>query len=123
MASGKHDFDWLLDHAKVIAFDPSRLSLYVFGQDMASEDLRERVLAPMNEAGLFSLADAKFIEAGRREQYRGQLARVALTVFDVAGQQCGIAMAYHDRYQPDLEQYEAWSRFWHERCLQMARAS
>ena len=76
MASGKYDFDWLLDHAKVIAFDPGRLSLYVFGQDMAIEDLRECVLAPMNEAGLFSLADAKFIEADRREQYRGQLACV-----------------------------------------------
>ena len=123
MASGKVDFDWLLDHAKVIAFDPGRLSLYVFTQDMAVEDLRERVLAPMNEAGLFSLSDAKFIETDRREQYRGQLARVALTVFDIGGQQCGIAMAYHDRYQPDLGQYEAWSRFWHERCLQTARAS
>ena len=123
MASGKHDFDWLLDNAEVIAFDPGRLSLYVFGQDMAVEDLRERVLAPMDEAGLFSLADAKFIEADRREQYRRQLARVALTVFDVAGRQCGIAMAYHDRYKPDLGQYEAWSRFWHERCLQAAQAS
>ena len=51
MASGKHDFDWLLDNAEVIAFDPGRLSLYAFGQDMAVEDLRERVLAPMNEAG------------------------------------------------------------------------
>ena len=123
MPSGKHDFDWLLDNAKVIAFDPGRLSLYVFGQDMNVEDLRERVLSPMNEAGLFSLSDVKFIDDDRREQYRGQLARVALTVFDVAEQQCGIAMAYHDRYQPDLGQYEAWSRFWHERCLQAARAS
>ena len=123
MVSGKHDFDWLLDHAKVIAFDPGRLSLYVFGQDMTVEDLRACVLAPMSEAGLFSLSDTKFIEVDRREQYRGQLARVALTVFDVAGHQCGIAMAYHDRYQPDLGQYEAWSRFWHERCLKAARAS
>lgn len=123
MSTGKHDFDWLLDNAKAIAFDPGRLSLYVFGQDMAMDDLRERVLAPMNEAGLFSLSGAKFIEDDRRKQYRGQLARVALTVFDVAGQQCGIAMAYHDRYQPDLGQYEAWSRFWHERCLQAARGS
>lgn len=112
-----------MDHAKVIAFDPRRLSLYVFAQDMAVEDLRASVLAPMNEAELFSLPDAKFIAADRRAQYRGQLVRVAMTVFDVAGQQCGIAMAYHDRYQPDLEQYEAWSRFWHERCLQAARAS
>lgn len=123
MTSGKHDFDWLLDNARAIAFDPGRLSLYVFGVDMAVEDLRARVLAPMNEVGLFSLADAKFIEGDRREQYRGQLARVALTLFDVGGQQCGIAMAYHDRYQPDLGQYEAWSRFWHERRLQAARAS
>lgn len=123
MPPGKHDFDWLLDNTQAIAFDPGRLSLYVFGQDMNIEDLRERVLAPMNEAGLFSLSDVKFIDDDRREQYRGQLARVALTVFDVAGRQCGIAMAYHDRYQPDLEQYEAWSRFWHERCLQAARGS
>ena len=123
MPPGKHDFDWLLDNTKAIAFDPGRLSLYVFGQDMNGEDLREHVLAPMNEAGLFSLSDVKFIADDRREQYRGQLARVALTVFDVAGRQCGIAMAYHDRYQPDLEQYEAWSRFWHERCLQAARGS
>ena len=123
MPLGKHDFDWLLDNTKVIAFDPGRLSLYVFGQDMDGEALREHVLAPMNEAGLFSLPDVKFIADDRREQYRGQLARVALTVFDVAGRQCGIAMAYHDRYQPDLEQYEAWSRFWHERCLQAARGS
>ena len=123
MALGKVDFDWLLDNARVIAFDPGRLSLYVFGQDMAVEDIRGRMLAPMNEAGLFSLSDAKFIEADRREQYRGQLVRVALTVFDVAGQTGGIAMTYHDRYQPDLGQYEAWSRFWHERCLQAAQAS
>ena len=123
MPSGKHDFDWLLDNTKTIAFDPGRLSLYVFAQDMNTEDLRESVLAPMSEAGLFSLSDVKFIDDDRREQYRGQLARVALTVFDVAGRKCGIAMAYHDRYQPDLEQYEAWSRFWHERCLQAARGS
>lgn len=123
MPPSKHDFDWLLDNTQVIAFDPGRLSLYVFGQDMNGEDLQERVLAPMNEAGLFSLSDVKFIADDRREQYRGQLARVALTVFDVAGRQCGIAMAYHDRYQPDLEQYEAWSRFWHQRCLQAARGS
>lgn len=123
MPSGKHDFDWLLDNTKAIAFDPGRLSLYVFGQDMNIEDLQARVLAPMSEAGLFSLSDVKFIDDDRREQYRGQLARVALTVFDVAGRQCGIAMAYHDRYQPDLEQYEAWSRFWHQRCLQAARES
>ena len=123
MPSGKLDFDWLLDNTKAIAFDPGRLSLYVFGQDMNIEALRSGVLAPMSEAGLFSLSDVKFIDDDRREQYRGQLARVALTVFDVAGRQCGIAMAYHDRYQPDLEQYEAWSRFWHERCLQAARGS
>ncbi len=123
MASCRYDFDWLLDNARVIAFDPGRLSLYVFGQDMAVEDIRGRMLAPMNEAGLFSLSDAKFIEADRREQYRGQLVRVALTVFDVAGQTGGIAMTYHSRYQPDLGQYEAWSRFWHERCLQAAQAS
>ena len=123
MALGKHDFDWLLDHARAIAFDPGRLSLYAFGMDAEAEDLRQHVLAPMNEAGLFSLTDAKFIVDDRREQYRGQLARVALTIFDVGGQQYGIAMTYHDNYRPDLGQYEAWSHFWHERSLQAAKAS
>ena len=123
MALGKHDFDWLLDHARAIAFDPGRLSLYAFGLDAEAEDLRQRVLQPMNEAGLFSLTEAKFITSDRRDQYRGQLSRVALTLFEVSGQQYGIAMAYHDNYRPDLSQYKAWSNFWHERCLQTARAS
>ena len=123
MASGKLDFDWLLDHARAVAFDPGRLSLYVFGMDADAVGLRQQVLAPMDEAGLFSLSDAKFIADDRREQYRGQLARVALTIFDVGGQQYGIAMAYHDNYRPDLGQYEAWSHFWHERCLRAAKAS
>ena len=71
----------------------------------------------MSEAGLFSLSEAKFIADDRRDQYRGQLARVALSIFDVGGSQYGIAMTYHDSYRPDLDQYEAWSRFWHDRCL------
>ena len=123
MASGTHDFDWLLDHAQAIAFDPGRVSLYAFGLDAEVEDLRQHVLEPMNEAGLFSLPDAKFIADDRREQYRGQLTRVALTIFEAGSRQYGIAMAYHDSYRPDLGQYEAWSRFWHERCLQAAKAS
>ena len=123
MALAKYDFDWLLDHARSIAFDPGRLSLYAFGMDAEAEDLRKHVLAPMNEAGLFSLSDAKIIASDRREQYRGQLARVALTIFDVSGYQYGIAMAYHDRYRPDSGHYEAWSNFWHERCLQATRSS
>ena len=123
MASGRHDFDWLLDHARSVAFDPGRLSLYVFAMDTEAEDLRQQVLVPMDKAGLFSLPDAKFIADDRREQYRGQLARVALTIFDVSGQQYGIAMAYHDSYRPDLGHYESWSHFWHERCLQAAKAS
>ena len=123
MASDRHDFDWLLDRAQAIAFDPARLGLYVFGMNTAAEELRRHVLAPMNEAGLFSLSDAKFIATDRREQYRGQLVRVALTIFDVGGQPYGLAMTYHDRYQPDPGQYEAWSRFWHERCLDAAKAS
>ena len=97
MASGRHDFDWLLDHARSVAFDPGRLSLYVFAMDTEAEDLRQQVLVPMDKAGLFSLPDAKFIADDRREQYRGQLARVALTIFDVSGQQYGIAMAYHEQ--------------------------
>lgn len=106
MASDKHDFDWLLDHAQAIAFDPGRLGLYVFGMDTEAEGLRRHVLAPMDEAALFSLSDAKFIAPERREQYRGQLTRVALTIFDIGGQQCGLALTYHDRYQPDPSQYE-----------------
>ena len=121
MASDKHDFDWLLDRAQAIAFDPARLGLYVFGMDTEAEALRQHVLAPMNDAGLFSLSDAKYIATDRREQYRGQLARVALTIFDIGGRQYGLAMTYHDRYQPDPGQYDAWSRFWHERCLHAAR--
>ena len=120
MAPGKYDFDWLLDQAGAIAFDPGRLSLYAFAMDGEAEALRQHVLEPMNEAGLFSLNDAKFIEDDRRDQYRRQLARVALTIFDVGGAQYGIAMAYHDSYRPDLGQYEAWSGFWHHRCLQAA---
>ena len=123
MALGKHDFDWLLDHATAIAFDPGRLSLYAFATDGAAEDLRQHVLEPMNEAGLFSLSNAKFISDDRRDQYRGQLARVALTMFDVGETQYGIAMAYHDSYRPDLGQYEAWSHFWHQRCLRAAKGA
>lgn len=123
MAQVKHDFDWLLDHARAIAFDPGRLSLYVFAMDAEAEALRQRVLEPMNDAGLFSMDEAKFIAADRRHQYRGQLARVALSIFDVSGSQFGIAMAYHDNYRPDPGQYEAWSHFWHERCLRAAKGS
>ena len=123
MAQGGHDFDWLLDQARAIAFDPARLSLYVFAMDAEAEELRQSVLEPMQQAGLFSLDEAKFITDDRRHQYRGQLARVALSIFDVSGSQYGIAMAYHDSYRPDPDQYEAWSRFWHERCLQAAKGS
>ena len=123
MALGRHDFDWLLDRARVIAFDPGWLSLYAFCMDGGHENLRQHVLEPMDEAGLFSLANAKFIADDRRDQYRGQLDRVALSIFDAGGSQYGIVMTYHDRYQPDIGQYEAWSRFWHERCLQAAKGS
>lgn len=123
MGSGKHDFDWLLENARAIAFDPGRLSLYVFAMDAEAEELRRRLLEPMSQAGLFSLDEAKFIADDRRHQYRGQLTRVALSIFDVSESQYGIAMAYHDSYRPDLGQYEAWSRFWHERCLRAAGGS
>ena len=123
MAQGRHDFDWLLDQARAIAFDPARLSLYVFAMDADAGELRQSVLEPMRQAGLFSLDEAKFIADDRRHQYRGQLARVALSIFDVNGSQYGIAMTYHDNYRPDPDQYEAWSRFWHERCLQAAKGS
>ena len=123
MTLGKHDFDWLVDHARAIAYDPGRLSLYAFGMDTEADDLKQHVLEPMSEAGLFSLSEAKFIADDRRDQYRGQLARVALSIFDVGGSQYGIAMTYHDSYPPDLDQYEAWSRFWHDRCLRAAIGS
>jgi hypothetical protein len=41
------DFDWLLDHATAIAFDPGRASLYVFALGMTPDELRQQVLSPM----------------------------------------------------------------------------
>lgn len=111
------DFNWLLDQASAIAFDPSRPSIYVFSLGMTPAALREHVLTPMHEANLFNTAEAKFIEGDMRTQYRGQLPRVGLTMFEVAGQQCGIVLSYHAKFQPDLTQYEAWLRFWHGRLL------
>ena len=40
MAVPTMDFDWLLDHASAIAFDPGRPSIYVFGLDMTPEELQ-----------------------------------------------------------------------------------
>ena len=44
MAVPTMDFDWLLDQAGAIAFDPGRPSIYVFGLDMTPEELQEQVL-------------------------------------------------------------------------------
>ncbi len=121
MAVANMDFDWILDNASAIAFDPGRPSIYVFGLGMTPEALQEHVLTPMSEANLFTIADTKFIDAEMRGQYRGQLPRVGLTLFDVAGQQCGIVLSYHDRFKPDPSQYAAWLHFWHTRLFDAAQ--
>ena len=122
MAVPSMDFDWLLDQATAIAFDPGRSSLYVFGLDMTQEELQEQVLGPMGQHDLFAVAQTQFIDASRRERYKGQLPRVGLTLFEVAGRQCGIVLSYHSKFAPDLAQYEAWLAFWHKRLLEAARA-
>lgn len=122
MAIPTMDFDWLLDQASAIAFDPSRSSIYVFGLGMTPETLQEQVLTPMSDAKLFNLSETKYLSGEARSQYRGQLPRVAITMFDVSGQQCGIVLSYHEKFAPNLSQYEAWSSFWHSRSLAAAKA-
>jgi hypothetical protein len=122
MAVPTIDFDWLLDNATAIAFDPGRPSLYVFGLDLPPEELQAQVLSPMGQRDLFDVAQTQFIDASRRERYKGQLPRVGLTLFDVAGRQCGIVLSYHSKFEPNLAQYEAWQTFWHQRLLETARA-
>lgn len=122
MAIAPLDFDWLLDNASTIAFDPGRPSIYVFGLDMSPEELREQVLAPMAQQDLFATAQTKFIEAGQRERYKGQLPRVELSLFEVQGRQCGIVLSYHSKFEPNLAQYTAWQTFWNQRLLESARA-
>jgi hypothetical protein len=117
------DFDWLLEHATAIAFDPGRPSLYVFGLGMTPEELHQHVLQPMEQAGIFARAQTQFIDASKRDRYRGQLPRVALTLFDVAGRQCGVVLSYHSKFKPDLAQYTAWLNFWHQRTLEAAQAT
>jgi hypothetical protein len=116
------DFDWLLDHASVIAFDPGRPSIYVFSLDMPLDEFRQQVLTPMDTSGLFAVAQTQFIDASRRDRYRGQLPRVGLTLFEVAGYQCGVVLSYHAKFQPDLAQYMAWLNFWHQQRLETTRA-
>jgi hypothetical protein len=90
---------------------------------MSPETLETQVLTPMQAAGLFNVAETKVFNDKMRGQYRGQLPRVALTVFDVSGEPCGIVLTYHDKFKPDLSQYEAWSNFWHARQLAQAQDS
>lgn len=116
------DFDWLLDHATAIAFDPGRPSLYVFSLGMPPEEFRTQVLHPMDQGGMFAAAQTQFIDASRRERYRGQLPRVGLTLFEVGGHQCGVALSYHNKFPPNLTQYMTWLTFWHEKLLQSAQA-
>jgi hypothetical protein len=116
------DFDWLLEHATAIAFDPGRPSIYVFGLDMTPEELQAHVLAPMGQHNLFAVVQTQFIDASRRDRYKGQLPRVGLTLFEVAGRQCGIVLSYHSKFEPDLAQYTAWLDFWHRQLLESARA-
>ncbi len=115
------DFDWLLDHATAIAFDPDRPSIYVFALGLTPEQLQEHVLSPMDNDGLFAASKAQFIDAGKRQNYRGLLPRVGLTLFDVAGQQCGIVLSYHEKFPPNLSKYTAWLEFWHKRLLEAAQ--
>ncbi len=122
MAVATMDFDWLLDNASAIAFDPERPSIYVFALGMTPEDFQAQVLAPMDQAGIFDAAKTQFIDADKRGNYRGQLPRLGLTLFDVSGQQCGIVLSYHEKFQPDLAQYTAWLAFWHERQLAAAQS-
>ena len=122
MAVPTMDFDWLLDHASAIAFDPGRPSIYVFALDMTPEELREQVLSPMAQHDLFAVAEAKFIDDNQRGRYKGQLPRVGLTLFEVNGHQCGIVLSYHSKFEPNLAQYEAWQTFWQQRLLEAARA-
>jgi hypothetical protein len=123
MSVATMDFDWLLDHASVIAFDPGRSSIYVFSLGLDPDAFRQHVLTPMDQSGLFALAQTQYIDAGKRERYRGQLPRVGLTLFEVAGHQCGLVLSYHPKFQPDLAQYTAWLNFWHQQQLETARAS
>lgn len=116
------DFDWLLEHASAIAFDPGRPSIYVFGLDLSPEELQAQVLSPMAQQDLFAVTQTKFIEAGQRERYKGQLPRVGLSLFEVNGHQCGIVLSYHSKFEPNLAHYEAWQTFWHQRLLDEARA-
>jgi hypothetical protein len=122
MSAPKMDFDWLLDHATAIAFDPNRASLYVFGLGMSQEELQEHVLAPMAQEHLFTLEQTQYITAERRDRYKGQLPRVAMSLFEVAGQQCGVVLSYHKQFQPDLSQYAAWLAFWHTKLLAAVQA-
>jgi hypothetical protein len=122
MAVPRMDFDWLLDQATAIAFDPGRPSLYVFGLGMTPEELHTHVLSPMGQHDLFAVAQTQCIDASRRERYKGQLPRLGLTLFEVAGRQCGIVLSYHSKFVPDLAQYAAWQTFWHTRLLEAARA-
>ena len=122
MAVATMDFDWLLDNASAIAFDPERPSIYVFALGMTAEALKTQVLTPMDQAGIFGVARAQLIDAEKRGNYRGQLPRIGLTLFDVGGQQCGIVLSYHEKFRPDLAQYTAWLQFWHERLLAAAQS-
>lgn len=121
MAVPTMDFDWLLDNAGAIAFDPGRPSIYVFGLDMSPEELQAQVLTPMGQQALFAVEQTKFIDAAQRGRYKGQLPRVLLSVFDVGGHQCGIILSYHAKFEPNLAQYAAWQTFWQERTLDAAR--
>jgi hypothetical protein len=116
------DFDWLLAQASVIAFEPGRPSLYIFALGMTQEDLQAQVLAPMAQAQLFNVAQTQVIDASKRDRYRGQLPRVGLSLFELAGQQFGLVLSDHPKFPADLAQYSAWLAFWHQRLLEAQRA-
>lgn len=122
MSVATMDFDWLLEHASAIAFDPGRSSLYVFALGMTPDELRDQVLRPMDQQGLFAIGQTQFIDAGKRDRYKGQLPRIGLSLFEVDGKQCGVILSFHPKFQPDLVQYMEWQTFWHQRLLDATRA-
>ena len=117
------DFDWVLEHATAIAFDPGRPSLYVFALGLSPDELRDLVLTPMEAHGLFASAQTQYIDASRRERYKGQLPRIGLTLFEVGGRQCGLILSDHAKFPSDLSQYMAWQSFWHQQRLEATRAA
>ena len=104
MAVPTMDFDWLLDHASAIAFDPSPQYLCLRAGYDSGRVTRPGGCIQWSSTISFAVAQAKFIDDNRRGRYRGQLPRVGLTLFEVNGHQCGIVLSYHSKFEPNLAQ-------------------